>query len=89
MKFHKMPKAEVRPNDTPAMREAIALLNLKGIDVRRPAKHDYQLKLDEQTSYYPDKGTLFIDRERRARPESGRQALETWIAQRPLHLSMD
>lgn len=80
MKFHKMPKAEARPNDTPAMCEAIDLLIEKGIDVRRPANNDYQLKLDWQTSYYPGKGSLFIDGEQQARPERGLQALEIWIA---------
>lgn len=84
MKFHKMPKAEARPNDTTEMREAIAYLIEKSVDVRRPTDSDHQLKLDRHTSYYPGKGTLYIDREQQARPERGLQALETWIAEHPL-----
>ncbi|GGJ36153.1 hypothetical protein CDQ92_10700 [Sphingopyxis bauzanensis] len=87
MRFQKMPKAEARPNDTPAMREAIDLLIEKGIDVRRPANSDHQLKLDGQTSYFPTKGTLYIDGEQQARPERGLQALEKWIAQHAALLS--
>lgn len=81
MKFHKMPTAEVRPNDTLEMRQAIKLLKKRGVDARRPVESDYQLKLDPRTSYYPGKGTLFVDREQGARPERGLSALEAWIAE--------
>jgi len=64
------------------MVEAITMLESAGIDARRPS--DWQLKLDRHTSYYPDKGTLFVDREARQRPEGGMLALKQWIATRPV-----
>ena len=83
MNFHKMPKAQVRPNDPPAMRQAIEFLDSNGIDARRPVNSDHQLKLDERTSYYPSRGTLFVDREAQAWTERGSEALEKWVRERP------
>ena len=84
MKFHKMPKAQVRPNDPPAMRQAIEYLDANGIDARRPVNNDYQVKLDEHTSYYPSRGTMFVDRAAHAWEEKGREALEKWVNERPI-----
>ncbi len=75
MKFHLLPKAEIRNSDPASMREALAFLAKKGVDVRRPAKSKFQLKLDEQTSYYPTTGAIVVDGEPAARPERGLRAL--------------
>jgi len=84
MKFHKMPKAQVRPNDPPAMCQAIKFLNSIGVDARRPVKNAFQIKLDERTSYYPSTGTLFVDGEANAWEEEGHAALEKWASERPV-----
>lgn len=86
MKFHLLPKAEIRPNDTAAMRAAITLLTQQGVDARRPAKSDYQLKLDEVTNFYPSKGTLFVDGDPCAWPETGQAALEKWLLMREIEV---
>ena len=88
MKFHNLPKAEVRDSDCASMRDAIAFLLEFGVDVRRPANSNFQLKLDERTSYYPGKGTIFVDGEPQARPERGRAALEAWVVQLPQTVSL-
>lgn len=80
MRFNLLPKAEIRPNDPPAMRAAITFLIDQGVDVRRPPKSAFQLKLDEKTNYYPGKGTLFVDGDAAPWPETGQAALEAWIA---------
>lgn len=87
MRFSRLPPAEIRPNDPPAMRAAITFLIEQGVDVRRPPKSDFQLKLDEKTNYYPSKGTLFVDRAAAPWPETGQAALEAWIASRPSDLT--
>jgi hypothetical protein len=84
MKFDQLPKAEIRATDTAAMREAIAFLTAQGVDVRRPSKSAYQLKLDATTSFYPGKGTLFIDGDQCAWPETGEAALKKWLVARQL-----
>lgn len=87
MRFSRLPKAEIRLNDPPAMRTAITFLIQQGVDVRRPPKSDFQLKLDENTNYYPSKGTLFVDGDAAPWPETGQAALEAWIASRPSDLT--
>lgn len=82
MKFHLLPKAEIRPNDTAAMRAAITFLTEQGLDVRRPAKSDFQLKLDETTNFYPNKGTLYVDGAPCPWPETGQAALQKWLCAR-------
>jgi hypothetical protein len=80
VKFHQLPLAVTRETDKPAMREAIDLLNAAAIDARRPLNSDHQLKLDEHTSYYPSRGTFYIDGADGAEPERGLAALKDWIA---------
>ncbi len=87
MRFSRLPPAEIRPNDPPAMRAAITYLIEQGVDVRRPPKSDFQLKLDENTNYYPSKGTLFVDGDAAPLPETGQAALKAWIASRPSELT--
>lgn len=82
MKFHLLPKADIRDADTASMHEDIAFLLEQGVDVRRPAKSRCQLKLDETTNYYPGKGTLFVDGEPQAWTEQGRTALMKWLTSR-------
>jgi hypothetical protein len=82
VKFHLLPKAEIRDTDTAAMRAAIEFLHERGVDVRRPAKSDFQLKLDETTNFYPGKGSLFVDGDACAWPEAGQAALEKWLGER-------
>lgn len=82
MKFHLLPKAEIRNNDNAAMRAAITFLTEQGVDVRRPAKSDFQLKLDETTNFYPGKGSLFVDGDACAWPEIGHADLEKWLVER-------
>lgn len=79
MKFRQLPPAVARPTDTPEMRVAIALLKAADIDVRRPAKSSHQLKLDEQTNYYPSRGTFYRDGADGASPQRGLPALKAWI----------
>lgn len=61
MKFNRMPPAEIRSGDATNMREAITMLLNAGYEPKRPS--DGQLKLDSDTSFYPSKGTLHIDRQ--------------------------
>lgn len=82
MKFNRLPRAEVRDTDTASMRDDIEFLRGHGIDVRRPEKSKTQLKLDEITSYYLGKGTLFVDEDTQPWPEKGRDALRKWLANR-------
>ncbi len=77
MKFYNLPDATILAKDPKAMREAISFLEQAGIAAKRPSP--YQLKLDEQTSYYPTKGTLFVDGEAGSRPARGMAALISWI----------
>ena len=80
MKFHLLPKADIRNTDTASMRNDIAFLLEREVDVRRPTRSGCQLKLDQTTNYYPGKGTLFVDGDSQAWPEQGRAALEKWLA---------
>lgn len=86
MKFHLLPKAEIRNTDTAAMRAAITFLTEQGVDVRRPTKSDFQLKLDETTNFYPGKGSLFVDGDPCAWPETGQAALEKWLCARGIEV---
>lgn len=61
MKFEKMAAATVRVGDASAMRMAIEWLDDAGIEVRRPANNNYQLKLAPTINYYPTKQTLMVD----------------------------
>lgn len=60
-KFQKLPTAEVRKGDHPKMIEAIQRLKREKIDVRRPLNANFQLKVAEEISFYPGKGTIFVD----------------------------
>ena len=86
MKFEKMPFAEARKNDKPAMVNAIQKLQELDIDVRRP--NSYQLKVTDHISYYPSKQTIFIDEEESVRPERGFAALLDLLVEWG-HLSAD
>lgn len=83
MKYYQLPIATDRTDDDPAMADAIRALMLAGIDVRRPDRTPYQLKVSETISYYPAKGTIFIDGTAGALPQRGLQALLTLLANQP------
>ena len=83
MKYYQLPIAVGRTGDDPAMADAIRALMLAGIDVRRPDKTPYQLKVSETVSYYPAKGTIFIDGTDGALPQRGLQALLSFLANQP------
>ena len=83
MKYYQLPIAIGRVGDDPAMTDGIRALMLAGIDVRRPDKTPYQLKVSETISYYPAKGTIFIDGTDGALPQHGLQALLTLLADQP------
>ena len=63
-----------RDNDTPAMFEAIGWLEQAGWSFYRPT--NVQLKIDEDISYYPDRGTIMIDGYNSRCSESGLPALQ-------------
>ena len=58
----------------PTFAAAEAWLRERRISSRRTSR--YQLKIGPTISYYPRKGTIFVDREDTARPDTGLRALE-------------
>ena len=58
----------------PHFTEAEAWLRDRNISSRRTSK--YQLKIGRRVSFYPNKGTIFVDGEEGARPNTGLGALE-------------
>ena len=74
-----MPIAAEREGDSPAMAEALRRLIEAGIDVRRPINHKHQLKVNSSTSYYPARGTIFIDDEPAALEQRGLCALLEYL----------
>jgi hypothetical protein len=69
-----------RDNDTPAMCEAIVWLEQAGWTFYRPT--NVQLKIDEDISYYPDRGTIMIDGYCSRCSESGLPALQALLNRR-------
>lgn len=63
MSFHDMPPAEPRPGDSPQMVAALDRLLLEGVDARRPAGNNYQIKVTWDVSYYPSKGSILPDQD--------------------------
>ena len=86
MKYYQLPKAIEQADDAPAMADAIRALKLAGIDVRRPNNTPYQLKVTATISYYPVRGTIFIDGAVGALPQRGLQALLALLADKPCEL---
>ena len=66
-----------RDNDSPAMCEAISWLEQK---FYRPT--NVQLKIDDDVSYYPDRGTIMIDGYGSRCSESGLPALQALLNRR-------
>ena len=58
MSFTKLPRAEVREGDSPAMVQAIEYLQSAGVNVRRPHGNSHQLKVNSSISYYSQRPTL-------------------------------
>ena len=58
----------------PTFATAEAWLHARRISSRRTSR--YQLKIGPTISYYPNKGTVFVDGEDEARPHTGLAALE-------------
>jgi hypothetical protein len=56
------------------MKEAMAWLDDR--DLTYAKKTDYQLKIGKRVSYYPTKGTTFVDRDKAARTRTGLHGLE-------------
>jgi hypothetical protein len=75
MRYDKMPRAEPREGDHPAIAEAIATLERAGADTRRPANNSYQLKVSPDLNYYPAKGTIYRDGAPSPLPDRGLEAL--------------
>ncbi len=57
------------------MLEAETLLRARNVPFRRATR--YQIKIGSKLSYFPHKGTIFVDREPRARSSTGLAALGT------------
>ncbi len=72
MTKYSTPKTLPRPDDPPAMVEAITKLNERGIGFDRPTH--WQLKIDEW-NFYPVRGTIYCDGALDAEPERGLDAL--------------
>ena len=83
MNYYQLPVAVERADDDPVMTDAIRALMIAGIDVRRPDKTSYQLKVSETISYYPAKGTIYIDGTAGALPQRGLEAILTLLADQP------
>ncbi len=58
---------------SPAMAEAQAWLCVRDVPYRPLTR--YQLKIGKRVSYYPTKGTTFVDGEEGARPRTGLRGL--------------
>ena len=58
----------------PHFTKAEAWLRDRNISSRRTSR--YQLKIGRRVSFYPNKGTILVDREEGARPNTGLGALE-------------
>lgn len=56
------------------MKEAMIWLNERNLTYAK--KTPYQLKIGKRVSYYPTKGTTFVDGEEGARPRVGLRGLE-------------
>ncbi len=69
-----------RENDSAAMCEAISWLQRNKFNFYRPTH--VQLKIDEDVSYYPDRGTIMIDGYPTRCSESGLTALQTLLERR-------
>jgi hypothetical protein len=76
----KEPAAMPSPVD-PAMTEALRWALKRGLRVNRPTP--FQIKIDD-VSYYPGKGTIFVDGETRRRRETGLDALERLLIKKRL-----
>ena len=74
MKFDRMPDAEHRDGDRPAMTQAIDALLKLGVEAKRPYNNNHQLKIDPFLSYYPGTGSIMFDSEPPL-PERGLEAL--------------
>lgn len=85
MSFRKMPRADVREGDNPAMVQAIEYLNAAGVEVRRPHGNAHQLKVSATISYYPSRQSIYIDGETGTRPERGLAALLDLIGANVTH----
>ena len=60
-KFDRMPFAVSRPGDSPEMILAIRALEVANVEIRRPKNNPYQLKASPTVSFYPSKGTIYVD----------------------------
>ena len=83
MRYHDMPRATPRPDDLPAVVRDIAALTAAGVDVRRPAKNPYQLKVSPTVSYYPTTGKILKDGDREPSAVRGIEALLTFLNTSP------
>jgi hypothetical protein len=63
--------------DDDTWREAVALLRRLKVRFWRPNK--FQLKIGD-ASYYPGKGTIYVDLNPKALPERGLKALEKYLS---------
>ena len=69
-------------HDPEAGKEAMAMLDEIGALYRITS--DHQIKIGRCVSYYPSKGSIFIDGEKSARPDRGLHALRELLIERGL-----
>ena len=67
-KFDRMPFAVSRPGDSPEMILAIRALEVANVEIRRPENNPYQLKASPTVSFYPSKGTIYVNRRAKLTP---------------------
>lgn len=80
-KFEKMPYAEFRPGDSPEMLRALSALEEANVDIRRPENNPYQLKVSPTVSFYPSRGTIYVDGEPAPLAGRGLEALLNYLGQ--------
>lgn len=63
---------------TEHMKDDIAWLQGLGVTCKAPSPHQIKIECRRKrgVSYYPNKGTIFVDGEKGAREKTGRDALE-------------
>lgn len=75
MRYEFMPPALPEEGDSPKFAEALDKLMRGGADPRRPPNNHHQIKVSSNISFYPDKGTIYRDGDKKPLPERGVEAL--------------
>lgn len=75
MRFDHMPPALPEEGDSPKFVEALNKLMIGGAHPRRPPNNHHQIKVSSDISFYPDKGTIYRDGDKKPLAERGVEAL--------------